>query len=166
MEICMIHVLSKNAFGALVLRLGLAVIFLHQGFEKITRAGTEWGAEWHYTGPPTSGPGIFAGPNPPPPRKHLPASIQLVVSWGEVIGGLALAVGVWTQWMAAGLIVLRLGAIGIFTFQERFSFPEGGGYESNFAILVMGVAVMFLGGGTLALDSLFRGNDSKRIFLA
>ena len=157
----MLDAFSKNTLGPLVLRLGLAAIFLYQGFEKITRAGSEWGSEWHYTGPPTSPPPLLAGPNPPPPRKHLPAPVQLVVCWGQVVGGLALAVGLLTRWMAAGLIVLRLGAIGIFTFQDRFSFPEGGGYQYNFAILVMCVAVMFLGGGALALDSLFRGKRER-----
>jgi uncharacterized membrane protein YphA (DoxX/SURF4 family) len=157
----MANVLSPNSLGCLVLRLGLAAIFLYQGSEKITRAGTEWGSEWHYTGPPTSPPPLLAGPNPPPPRKHLPAPVQLVVSWGQVVGGLALAVGGLTRWMAAGLIVARLGAVAIFTFQDRFSFPEGGDYEYNFAILVMCVAVMFLGGGALALDSLFRGKRER-----
>ena len=78
-----------------------------------------------------------------------------------MVGGLALAVGVWTRWAAAGLAVLRLGTIGMFTFQDRFSFPEGGGYEYNLAILVMCVAVMFLGGGALALDSLSRGKRKR-----
>jgi uncharacterized membrane protein YphA (DoxX/SURF4 family) len=150
-----LNALSKNSLGLLVLRLGLAAIFLYQGSEKITRAGAEWGSEWHYTGPP-SPPPLFAGPNPPPPPKHLPAPVQLVVSWGEVVCSIAMALGVWARWIAAGLIVLRVGAIGIFSFQDRFSFPEGGGYEYNFAILVMCVAVMLLGGG--ALDPLSRGD--------
>ena len=156
LEVSMLDALSKNTLGPLVLRLGLAAIFLYQGFEKITRAGTEWGSEWHYTGPPPLPP-LFAGPNPPPPPKHLPAPVQLAVSWGQVVCGLALALGVLTRWAAAGLVVLRGGAIGIFTFQDGFSFPEGGDYESNFAILVLCVAVICLGGGTLALDSLSRG---------
>jgi len=157
----MLDAFSKNTLGPLVLRLGLAAIFLYQGSEKITRAGSEWGSEWHYTGPPTSPPPLFAGPNPPPPRKHLPAPVQLAVSWGQVVCGLALALGALTRLAAAGLLVLRVAAIGIFTFQDGFSFPEGGGYEYNFAILVMCVTLIFLGGGSLALDSLSRGQQER-----
>lgn len=150
----MFSAFSTNTLGPLVLRLGLAAIFLYHGLEKITRAGTAWGSEWHYTGPPPPPP-LFRGPNSPPAPKHLPAWVQLVVSWGEVVGALAVAVGIVTRWAAAGLILLRLGAIGIFTLQDRFSFPEGGGYEDNLAVLVMGVSVICLGAGTWALDALF-----------
>jgi uncharacterized membrane protein YphA (DoxX/SURF4 family) len=145
-----LSLISMNALGLLVLRLGLAILVLYQGSEKITRAGTKWGAAWHYTGPPPP-PALFAGPNPPPPPEHLPAPVQLVISWGQVVCGIALALGALTRWAAVALAVLRVGAIGIFTLQDRFSFPEGGGYEYNFAILVMCVALIFLGGGVLAL---------------
>jgi uncharacterized membrane protein YphA (DoxX/SURF4 family) len=148
----MLRAFSVNTLGLLVLRLGLAAIFLYEGFEKITRAGTAWGSEWHYNGPPPPPP-LFAGPNPRPGPKHLPAPVQLAVSWGEVVCALALVVGAGTRWSAAGLLLLRLAAIGTFTFQDRFSFPEGGDCESNFAILVMCVSMIFLGGGSFALDS-------------
>jgi uncharacterized membrane protein YphA (DoxX/SURF4 family) len=159
-EVSVLDAFSKNTLGPLVLRLGLAAIFLYQGFEKITRAGSEWGSEWHYTGPPPPPP-MFAGPNPPPAPKHLPAPVQLAVSWGQVVCGLALALGALTRLAAPGLLVLRVAAIGIFTFLDGFSFPEGGGYGYNFAILVMCVALIFLGGGSLALDPLLRGKHDR-----
>ena len=155
----MLKVISTDAFGLLVLRLGLAILVIFQGAEKITRAGTKWGTAWHYTGPPPP-PALFGGSNLPPP-KHLPAPVQLVMSWGEVVCGLALILGVLTRWAAAALVVLRVGAIAIFTFQERFSFPEGGGYEYNFAILVMCVALIFLGGGALALEGRRQQSEAK-----
>lgn len=148
---------SRINFGLLVLRLGLGAMFLYQGSEKITRAGTQWGSEWHYTGPPLTAP-FQAMVNPPRRPEHLPAAVQLAVSWGQVVCGLALVFGILTRWTAAALIVLRLGAIGIFTFQDRFSFPEGGGYDDNFGILVICLSVVLLGGGGLELDRLFRGN--------
>jgi uncharacterized membrane protein YphA (DoxX/SURF4 family) len=150
--------LTKNSLGLLVLRLGLGAIFLYQGCEKITRAGTRWGSEWHYTGPPLRAP-FGAMMNPPPRPEHLPAAVQLTVSWGQVVCGLALVLGALTRWAATGLIVLRLGAIGIFTIQDHFSFPEGRGYAENLAMLVMCGAVILLGGGSLALDQLCRGKS-------
>jgi putative oxidoreductase len=157
----MLKLVSMNALGLLVLRLGLAILVLSQGFEKITRAGTKWGAAWHYTGPPPP-PALFGGPNPPPPSKHLPAPVQLVISWGQVFCGMALLLGVLTRWAAAVLFVLQVGAIGIFTIQDRFSFPEGGGYQYNSAILVMCVALMFLGGGALSLEGRSEKSEIKR----
>jgi uncharacterized membrane protein YphA (DoxX/SURF4 family) len=156
----MLNVISMNALGLLVLRLGLAILVIFQGAEKITRAGTRWGTAWHYTGPPPP-PALFAGPNPPPAPKHLPTAVQLVMSWGEVVCGLALVLGVLTRWAAAALVVLRVGAIAIFTFQERFSFPEGGGYEYNFALLIICVALIFLGGGALALEGRRQKSELK-----
>jgi len=76
-----------------------------------------------------------------------------------VVCGLALVLGILTRLAAAVLILLRLGAISIFTFQSRFSFPEGGGYDDNLGILVICIAVIVLGGGSLALDQLFRGTS-------
>jgi uncharacterized membrane protein YphA (DoxX/SURF4 family) len=154
----MFNATSRNDLGLLILRLGLGAIFLYQGSEKITRADTKWGSEWHYTGPPLRAP--FGGMmNPPPRPEHLPAAVQLTVSWGQVVCGLSLVLGVLTRWAAAALIVLRLGAIVIFTFQDHFSFPEGRGYGENLAVLVMCVALILLGGGNLALDQLTRSKS-------
>jgi uncharacterized membrane protein YphA (DoxX/SURF4 family) len=75
-----------------------------------------------------------------------------------VICGLALVLGLLSRWAAAALLVLRLGAIGIFALQDRFSFPEGGGFEEIFAIPIICLAVILLGGGNLALDQLSRGD--------
>ena len=152
----MLNATARTNVGLLILRLGLGVIFLYQGSEKITRAGTKWGSEWHYTGPPLRAP-FGAMMNPPPRPEHLPAAVQLTVSWGQVVCGLALVLGILTRCAAAALIVLRLGAIGIFTFQDQLSFPEEHGYGENLAMLVMCIAVILLGGGNLALDQLSRG---------
>src|SRR5689334_18637146 len=119
----MLKLISMNTLGLLVLRLGLAILVIYQGSEKITRAGTKWGAAWHYTGPPPP-PALFAGPNPAAPPEHLPAAVQLVISWGQVVCGIALALGAFTRWAAAALIVLRVGGVAIFALQDRFSFPE------------------------------------------
>jgi uncharacterized membrane protein YphA (DoxX/SURF4 family) len=77
---------------------------------------------------------------------------QLAVAWGELLGGAALLLGFLTRLAALGLIVIQAGAIYTVTWARGFSFAAGGGYEFNVAIAAMCVALVFLGGGKLALS--------------
>jgi putative oxidoreductase len=128
----------KNTLVPLLLRLGLATIFIYHGLGKINDQ-TKWGTAW----------------NP-----ELPGYQQILVAYGELIGGLALAFGFLTRLAALGLIVIMAGAIATVHWPNGFrlldpSQPGKVGYEYNFAIIVMCVAVVLLGGGTLAVDRFF-----------
>jgi putative oxidoreductase len=127
---------AKNTLVPLILRLGLAAIFIYHGMEKVRGEGNELGAAW------MKGEGAR------------PAIVQMLVAWGELIGGLALALGFLTRFAAAGIAVIMAGAIYTVHGQHGFSLPKG--YEYNFAILVLCAGVILLGGGTLAVDRIFR----------
>src|SRR5260370_26394026 len=83
-----IDVESRNTLVPLVLRLGLAFIFIYSGLQKITVSGTGWGSSWI--------------PDAPDFIKPLPAAVQLAVAWSELIGGVPFGPGLFT----------RLGALG------------------------------------------------------
>src|SRR5262249_2129901 len=83
---------------------------------------------------------------------QLHASVQLLVAWGELLGGIALLLGLLTRWAAAAMVVIQLGAIATVTGARGFSFADGGGYEYNLALLAMCLCVIVLGGGICALD--------------
>jgi putative oxidoreductase len=128
----------KNTLVPLILRLGLAVIFIFHGLGKLNQEN-EWGANW---------------------ERHLgdqapPKSVQLAVTWAELIGGIALALGFLTRLAALGIIAIQAGAIYTVTGKNGFSILHEG-YEYNVALIVMAVAVVLLGGGTLAVDRFFR----------
>lgn len=132
----MYDALVKNTLVPLILRFGLAVIFIYHGIGKVSGDGTEFGAAWS------------KGPD------ALPAIEQVMVAWGELIGGIALGAGFLTRFAAIGISIIMIGAIWKFHGPKGFSLP--GGYEYNFAILVMCACLILGGGGSLALDRFIR----------
>jgi putative oxidoreductase len=110
-----------------------------------------------------------------------PAIVQMLVAWGELVGGIALAVGFLTRLAALGIAVIMAGAIATVHGQNGFGMINPGGFvnglidpananqvrdglydlsktgfEYNFALIVMCAAVILLGGGTLAADRILR----------
>jgi putative oxidoreductase len=138
----MFDAFTKSALGPLILRLALAVIFLYHGL-KLCSAETKYGAEWMK--PPDS----------------QPAAVQMAVAWGQLIGGCAMALGFLTRLAGLGLIAIMVGAIKLAHWEYGFGLinehlPQGHlGYEYNFAIIAMCLALVFTGGGTLSMDRMF-----------
>ena len=94
-------------------------------------------------------------------RPELPATLnyhaaQLAVAWGELLGGFALLLGLLTRWAAAGLLIIQVGAILTVTAARGFSFAAGGGFEYNLALAAMCLTLILVGGGTLAVDCVWR----------
>jgi putative oxidoreductase len=138
--------LVKPDAAALILRLMLAAIFIAQGCLKIIwfEGGTSW-----YQVPGTIAP-----------------AIQAAVAWGELVCGVALALGFMTRLAALGIIVIMVGAIYQVAWALDFTTlrtrnPRGFithevGYEYNYAIMAMSLSVVILGGGVLSLDHFLR----------
>jgi putative oxidoreductase len=139
----MIRNLSVRDGASLVLRVGLAVIFILHGYVKVKNNwGTGW---WEELGP------IF----------------QPVVAWTELIGGIALLLGVLTRLAALALICDMLGALYIVGISKGFMPGEFAprsqilsyldvGAEYNFALLIQCAALLLLGGGMLSVDYCLR----------
>jgi putative oxidoreductase len=132
--------LAATAIAPLALRVSLALIFLFHGGLKIIQEG---GSSWH---------------------PWLPEAFQVVVAWAELVVGAALLFGIWTRFAALGVIVLMLGAVIVVTGQDVFIRTEirpglhgfntlAIGYEYNFALIAMAVALLCLGGGAFSADA-------------
>lgn len=128
-------------WGLLVLRLGLASVFMVHGWAKLNPKG------------PIGGPAGFIGF-----LKQLgvpwPAFFGWLVVLLETAGAVLLVLGLGTRLLAAGLVVDMLVAItrvkrGM--AQTAFMDPKGG-WEFEFALLVQALALVFTGAGGLALD--------------
>jgi putative oxidoreductase len=135
----MFDAFAKNALVPLVLRFALAVTFIYHGQEKVLGQTNEWGSAW-----------MKAKPGEDP---LLPTPAQLGVAWGELLGGAALALGFLTRLAALGIIVIMAGAIHMYHGVKGFSLADGG-YEYNFAIIAMCLALILSGGGTFSMDRL------------
>jgi putative oxidoreductase len=118
----------------LLLRLGLAAVFLFHGWQLVGGPERQWGAAW----------------NP-----NLPVPAQMAVAWGELLGGGALAVGLLTRVAALGIIAIMAGAIYTVHLPNGFDIQKQG-YEYNVVLIVMCLCLVLGGPGPLALDRLFR----------
>ena len=133
----MFDAVAKNTIVPLILRLGLAAVFIFHGSGKV-HPDNGWGATW-------------ANKMPEPPTKPE----QIAVAWGELIGGIALAAGFLTRLAALGIALIMAGAIYTTTGKNGFDSLQHG-YEYNFLIIVICIALILMGGGTLAVDRVFR----------
>ncbi len=222
----MVREFGRDTLAPLVLRVGLAVILISYGYDKVYgRAGTEWGTHWanlmfkepklrlsrpqqpkgktgqegkdkegkdkegkdkegkdkegkDKEGKDKAGPEAkdkaapkkeekTREPLPIDPFEYVEQSIpdmlqveavQAAVAWGELVGGIALAIGFLTRLAALGIIVIQAGAIYTVTWDAlgpgRFGLV---GLEYNVIIILACLALVFLGAGTASLDQyLFR----------
>jgi putative oxidoreductase len=125
----------KNTLTPLLLRLALAAIFIFHGYDLI---GHDWGTTW-------------AEKMDDPP----PTAVQALVAWGQLIGGIALALGLLTRLAALGIAVIMAGAIATVHWPNGFDIRKGG-FEYNFAIIAICIVLILGGGGALAVDRLVR----------
>jgi uncharacterized membrane protein YphA (DoxX/SURF4 family) len=131
--------LGRTALGPLTLRLVLAVVFIYHGLDKITPENG-YGSAWIIQHP-----GAFD------------FAIQVAVSWGEILfGGLALTLGLFTRWAAVGGVLVQLAAIYVQVQLREFSSGKAGGWDLNLCLVGMCLALVFVGGGIISVDQLFR----------
>lgn len=135
---------TNNAdYAALVLRIGLGVMFLvHSVWLKgvvFTLAGT---ADY------------FASIG-------LPAFLAYVVFTAETVGGILLIVGLHTRWVAAALIPVLLGATWAHGGNGWLFTNEGGGWEYPAFLTVAAIVQILLGDGAHALE-LGRNRSPRR----
>jgi putative oxidoreductase len=136
--------------AALILRLGLAAIFIVHGVVKLQ----------HST----------------PLVPEITRTTQTVVGWVELAGGIALAAGLLSRLAALANAAVQVGAIILVTGKYAFDVPGvtrtglGAEYhkvgpEFNMALIAMCLGVALLGSGVVSLDhllvSLFRRGKAQ-----
>ena len=126
----MFDAVAKNTLAPLVLRLALAAIFTYHGALLVQQ---DWGTK--------------ALPDQP-------VAVQIAVAWGELIGGIAMLLGFLTRLAALGLIGIMAGAIARVHWEHGFNIVKGG-YEYNMLIIVVCIALILTGPGSVAVDRFF-----------
>jgi putative oxidoreductase len=132
----MIDSVVKNMVVPVLLRFALAVVFIYHGLSLVSPE-KQWGAGWM------------------PEATPQPAAVQLAVAWGQLIGGIAMALGFLTRLAALGLAIIMVGAIYLVHLPNGFDISSGG-FEYNFVLIVICAALLLTGGGSLAVERLFR----------
>jgi putative oxidoreductase len=131
-------------WAPVAIRLGLAVIFIGHGGQKLFGI---WG-----------GPGLQTTIEAFERSIGVPFYLTLIVVATEFFGGLTVLVGFLTRLAAAGLAVDMAGAIIKVHLMHGFFLNwsiapgKGHGYEFNLALLAMSIALLLSGPGKFALD--------------
>jgi len=124
--------------GLLVLRLGVAAVFIAHGMSDIFDAGVSTNID-NYTGA-----GI-----------PLPALSAPFAAYIQFLGGIALILGFLTRPVAAGLVVVMAGAlIWVHRGEPLVMGQNGSGSGFAFAMGVASLAVLLLGAGRFSVDHL------------
>jgi len=119
-------------YTSLILRLGVGVVFTYHGIHKVFGEGVALGTAWNSHG--------------------MPAILQVLVSWGELLGGIALLIGFLTPLAALGIIIIMMGAIITVHGKNGFSMMNHG-YEYNYVLIMMCLAIIASGSGCCSLDN-------------
>jgi len=121
--------------GLLALRIGVGVIFLVHGSQK-------W-AMWKMQ-----------------PSAQMPVGMLATMKFLSIVeplGGLAVLVGFLTQFAAAGLGIIMIGAIQFKIGQMHRKFSGEGGWEFDLILLAAAIVLFFSGAGQLSADRLLFG---------
>ena len=124
------------------LRIVLGVIFVHAGYGKLRRGiggFSSWLGELGIPLPRVAGP---------------------LVAALEIVGGLALVVGLFTSWVAIPLAVSMLVATWVNAVKLRLPFAgneNAQGWELDLLLIALLVALILGGSGPLSLDALISG---------
>ncbi len=131
---------TSPSLGALILRLGLGIMFLAHGLLKLlvfTPAGTA---------------GFFQSVG-------LPGFLGPLVMAAEIVGGLAIIAGLAGRYVSAALIPVLLGSIVTVHGANGWQFgATGGGWEYPAFLAVAALAHVVIGDGAYAIGRfIFRG---------
>lgn len=133
---------NKQQIGALILRVALGVIFFIHGLVKF-QAGIENTVGWFQS-------------------IGIPGIMGYVVAIIELVGGIALIVGLGTKLVSALLAVILL--VATLKVKLAVGFLGNGqmaGYEFDLALLVMALYLALSGSRMLSIDSIIFSKDEK-----
>ncbi|WP_390263165.1 DoxX family protein [Halodurantibacterium flavum] len=119
--------------AATILRVSMGILFLAHALLKIVV----------FT--PAGAAGFFAS-------LGFPAALAYIVIAAELLGGIALILGVWTRWVSLALLPILLGSIYAPHWAAGFFFSnEGGGWEFPAFWAITLIVQALLGDGAFAL---------------
>jgi putative oxidoreductase len=118
-----------------VLRVVTGLIFFVHGYSKVFGMGMDGVT------------GFFASAGIP-----LASLFALLVSYGELLGGLALIIGFLSHWVAKANVLIMLGAIWFVHLQNGFSMGDNG-YEYALMLLAVNLYIMAAGSGKYSVDA-------------
>ena len=133
----MVQKFHNSDVGLLLIRLGLAAIFIYHGWGKIDNMEQTVG--------------FFSS-------LGLSAVWTYAVAWVEFVGGISLLLGLWTEYSAVALSVVMVGAIYLVHWKNGFG--GQGGYEFQLLILLSTLSLVFFGSGKYSLGAMMNKDSA------
>jgi putative oxidoreductase len=124
----MFEAYCREKLGPLALRLALGLVCVCHGYLKIMASG---GTAW---------------------ANGLPLLWQVLIAWAEFTGGVAILLGFRCRVAAAGVLAVTVGQVAWWHGWQLFNLPLRT-LEPTVVVLLMGLSLLFLGAGQLALDA-------------
>jgi len=128
---------NKNELGALLLRMVLGVTFFIHGLSKF-QGGIENTAGWFTS-------------------IGLPGFLAYLVGGIELIGGVALIIGLGTKVVSALLALIMLGAV----LKVKIGAGFMGGYELDLVLMVIAIYLAMNGSSMISLDSKIPNKETQ-----
>lgn len=128
---------NKNELGALLLRVVLGVTFFIHGLSKF-QGGIENTAGWFES-------------------IGLPGFLAYLVGVIELIGGVALIVGLGTKVVSALLALIMVGAV----LKVKIGAGFMGGYELDLVLMVISIYLAMNGSSMISLDSKIPNKETQ-----
>ncbi|MBT2666964.1 DoxX family protein [Bacillus sp. ISL-4] len=140
--------MNKQEIGTFLLRVMLGISFFLHGLSKF-KGGLENTAGWFQS-------------------IGIPGFMAYVVGVIELVGGIALIIGLGTRIISALLVFIMAGAIVYVKFPAGFmGNGEGTGYELDLVLMIIALHLVMNGSRFLSIDSklpsLKKGQDSEMI---
>lgn len=131
-----------QAIGIAIVRIVVGAVFLAHGWQKFNQMG-HTGVTQFFTqlGAPA------------------PAASAWLIMFMEVIGGVALILGVLTRLAAIGLACDMIGAIILFHSKHGFFVPDGIEFVMTLLGALVGLAIA--GSGAVSIDALISGREDR-----
>lgn len=115
--------------GILLVRLALSAAFIHAGWLKVTNMEIVIGG--------------FA-------QAGLPMAVAYLVAYVELLGGLAVLIGIFARYAGLLLGIIMIVAIGLVHFPHGFG-AQNGGFEYPLVLLCLAISLFFTGSGKYSL---------------
>ncbi len=126
--------LSSTAYGALLLRVSLGIMYIaHSVMLKWMTFGLAGTAQYFES-------------------LGLPAFLAYATFFAELIGGVLLVLGIQSRWVALALLPVLLGAAWVHSGNGWVFSAQGGGWEYPVYLIVLSVAQALLGDGAYSLS--------------
>jgi putative oxidoreductase len=127
------HTSSSTAYGVLLLRVSLGVMFIAHSLVLKLMTFTLAGTAQYFE------------------SLGLPAVLAYATFLAELAGGILLVLGVQTRWVALALLPILAGAAWVHSGNGWVFSAAGGGWEYPLYLIVLSVAQALLGDGAYAL---------------